>query len=98
MGSFERAGNRSMPKAGCERGSRQSGISIASGNKFDDPSEGGSRFTYEAIREEQTWEQGGAGESGFDPVELWVMGPPCQLKVGRVLASCTVMIARHVRG
>ena len=22
-------------------------------------------------------------ESGFDPVELWVMGPPCGLKAGR---------------
>ena len=41
--------------------------------------------------------QGCIGESGFDPVELWVMGPPCGLKVGRALTSCTVMIARHVR-
>ena len=40
----------------------------------------------------------GTGESGFDPVELWLMGPPCGLKVERALASCTVMIARHVRG
>ena len=24
-----------------------------------------------------TLELGCAGESGFDPVELWVMGPPC---------------------
>ena len=23
---------------------------------------------------------GCTGESGFDPVELWVMGPPCGLK------------------
>ena len=30
-------------------------------------------------------------ESGFDPVELWVMGPPCGLKVGRVVTSCTIM-------
>ena len=37
-------------------------------------------------------------ESGFDLVELWVMGPPCGVKVGRMLASCMVMIARHVRG
>ena len=42
MGSFERAGNRPMPETGRERGSKQSGISIASGNRFDDPSEGGS--------------------------------------------------------
>ena len=37
-------------------------------------------------------------ESGFDPMELWVMGPPCGLKVERALAFCMVMIARHVRG
>ena len=36
------------------------------------------------------------GESGFDPVELWVMGPPCGFFIGAV-TSCTVMIARHVR-
>ena len=35
-------------------------------------------------------------ESGFDPVELWVMGPPCSFFIGAV-TSCTVMIARHVR-
>ena len=40
---------------------------------------------------------GCTGESGFDPVELWVMGPPCGLKVGRAVTSCTIMIARHVR-
>ena len=38
------------------------------------------------------------GESGFDPVELWVMGPPCGLKVEMALTSCTVRIARHIRG
>ena len=42
--------------------------------------------------------RGGTGESGFDPVELWVMGPPCGIKVGGVVTSCMVMIARHVRG
>ena len=40
----------------------------------------------------------GAGESDFDHVELWVMGPPCGLKVGGAVTSCMVMIARHVRG
>ena len=35
---------------------------------------------------------------GFDPVELWVMGPPCGLKARRVLTFCMVMIARQVRG
>ena len=37
------------------------------------------------------------GESGFDPVELWVMGPPYGIKVEGAVTSCTVMIARHVR-
>ena len=41
---------------------------------------------------------GCTGESGFDPVELWVMGPPCGLKAGRVLTLCMVKVARHVRG
>ena len=36
-------------------------------------------------------------ESGFDPVELWVMGPSCGIKVERAVTSCMVMIARHVR-
>ena len=39
----------------------------------------------------------GTGESGFDPVELWVMGPPCGLKVEGAVTSCSVMTARHVR-
>ena len=42
--------------------------------------------------------RGCTGELGFDPVELWVMGPPCGLKVGGAVTSCMVMIARHVRG
>ena len=42
--------------------------------------------------------KGGTGGSGFDPVELWVMGPPCELKVGRVETSCVIMQARQVRG
>ena len=87
-----------MPETGRERGSKQSGISIVCGNRFDDPSEDGSRITYEATRKEQPWEQGGAGESGFDPVELWVMGPPCGPKVGRTPTYCMVMVARHGRG
>ena len=35
--------------------------------------------------------KGYTGESGSDPVELWVMSPPCGLKVERGT------IARHVR-
>ena len=42
--------------------------------------------------------QGCKEESGFDPVDLWVMGPPCGLKVGRAETSCVIMQARYVRG
>ena len=42
--------------------------------------------------------RGCTGESGFDPVELWVMGPPYGIKVEGVVTSCTVMRERHVRG
>ena len=31
--------------------------------------------------------QGCTRGSGFDPVELWVMGPPCGLKVGGAVTS-----------
>ena len=36
-------------------------------------------------------------ESGFDPVELWVMGPPCGFFLIGAVTFFTVMIARHVR-
>ena len=42
--------------------------------------------------------RGCTGESGFDPVDLWVMGPPCGLKIGRVVTSCTAATRRHVSG
>ena len=38
-----------------------------------------------------TLTKGCTGESGFDLVELWVMGPPCGLKVGRAETSCMIM-------
>ena len=76
MGSFERAGNRSMPETGREKGFKAMGISIVHDTRTDHQ-EGGPRITYEIKREEQLWEQGCTRELGFDPVELWVMGPPC---------------------
>ena len=45
MGSFKRAGNRSMPETGRERGSKQR--SVVSDTKIYDLSEGGSCITYE---------------------------------------------------
>ena len=29
-------------------------------------------------------------------MDLWVVGPPCGLKVGRVVTSCTAASGRHV--
>ena len=43
------------------------------------------------VRENNFRKQGCIGESGFDPVELWVMGPPCGLKVGRAETSGVIM-------
>ena len=42
MGSFERAGNRSMPETGRERRFKATGISNMSDTRIDDLSEGGS--------------------------------------------------------
>ena len=42
MGSFERAGNRSMPVTGRGKGFKATGISIVSDTRIDDLSEGGS--------------------------------------------------------
>ena len=41
MGSFKRAGNRSMPETGHEKGFKAMGISIVSDTRIDDLSEGG---------------------------------------------------------
>ena len=79
------------------KGSRAMRLSIASATKIDHLG----RWPVNYIRGRTrgtTLGTGGAGESGFDPVELWVMGPPCGLKVGRAVTSCMVRIARHVTG
>ena len=52
MRSFERIGNISMPETKCERGSRATRKTMASDTRIDDLSEGGSRITHEAMREE----------------------------------------------
>ena len=78
------------------KGSRAMRLSIASATKIDHLG----RWPVNYIRGHTrgtTLGRGGAGESGFDHVELCVMGPPYGLKIERALASCTVMIARHVR-
>ena len=98
MGSFELAGNRSLPETECERGSKQRKQVLCLIPEL--------RITRKVARELRTkpsvrnnfGNKGCIGESGFDPVELWVMGPPCGLKVGGAVTSFMVMIARCVRG
>ena len=65
------------------------GISIAYDTRID-------HYVGKPSARDNFGKQGRIGESGFDPVELWVMGPPCGLKVERALTSGTIMIARHV--
>ena len=97
MRSFERVVNRSMLETECERGFKAIRISIASDTRTDHKKVACELHTKPSVRN-NFGRQGCTGESGFDPVELWVMGPPCGLKVGRAVTSCTIMIARHVRG
>ena len=66
------------------------GISIASDTRID-------HYVGKPSARDNFGKQGRTGESGFDPVELWVMGPPCGIKVGRALTSCVGMKARPVR-
>ena len=76
--SFERIGNSSLPETKRDR-------VHSNGNKYcvwyQNRSLG--RWPVNHIRSQArgisliTW---CTGESGFDPVELWVMGPPCGFK------------------
>ena len=72
MGSFERACNRSLPETKCDRGSEQMGKYCV---WYQNRSLG--RWPVNHIRSQArgitstTW---CIGESGFDRVELWVMG------------------------
>ena len=78
MRSFKRIGNRSMPETKCERGS-------SNGNKYcvwyQNRSLG--MWFVNCIRSQAqgiSLAIGSTWESGFDPMELWVMGPPCGSK------------------
>ena len=91
MRSFERIDNRSLPETECERGSRQRKQVLCLIPEL--------MITGKVARELHTkpsmgnnfGNRGCIGESGFDPVKLWVMGPPCGLKIGRAVTSCTSM-------
>ena len=97
MGTFERAGNRSMPVTGRERGSKQREKVLCLVPEL--------MISRKVARELHTrprvrtnyGNMGCIGDSGFDPVEVWVMGPPFGLKVERALTSGMIMQARHVR-
>ena len=68
-----------MSEIECERGFRASRISIASDTRIDHQKVVHELRTKPSVRN-NFGRQGCTGESGFDPVELWVMGPPCGLK------------------
>ena len=78
------------------KGVQSNGISIASDTRTDHKKVAHELHTKPSVRN-NFGRHGCTGESGFDPVELWVMGPPCGSKVGRTETSCIVMITRHVR-
>ena len=59
--------------------------------RIDDPSEGGRELYTRSRARNNLGNQWCIGESGFDPVELLVMDPPCGLKVGRGVTSCMIM-------
>ena len=59
-------------------------ISIASDTRTDHKKVDRELHTKPSVRN-NFGRQGRTGESGFDPVELLVMGPSCGLKAGRVL-------------
>ena len=80
---------RLIPESSVRKGFRASGI--------DHLSKGGSwHDTKPSVR--NNLRNRGYMRVRFDLVELSVMGPPCGLKVGRAVTSCTIMIARHGRG
>ena len=53
---------------------------------------------YEVTREEQPWEPVVYRRVRIRSCGTMGMGPPCGLKVGGMVTSCTVMVARHGRG
>ena len=58
------------------KGFRAAILSIASGSRTDHNKVARELHTKPSVRI-NFGRQGCTGESGFDPVELWVMGPPC---------------------
>ena len=73
------------------------GISIASDTRIDHKKVARELHMKPSMRN-NFGRKGWTGESGFDPVELWVMGPPCGLKVETAVTFYTVMIASFVGG
>ena len=77
-----RMDNRSVSEIECERGSEQWEISIVSDTRTYHKKVARELHTKPSVRN-NFGGQRCTGESGFDPVELWVMGPPCGLKARR---------------
>ena len=75
LGSFKRLDKRLIPESSVRKGFRASGI--------DHLSKGGSWHDTKPSVRNNFGRQGCTWESGFDPVELWVMGPPCAFTARR---------------
>ena len=67
-----------------EKGFGESGISIESGNRLNITRYVTREWHTRSSTRNNPWERECTKESGFDPVDLWVMGPP---RIGRV-ATC----------
>ena len=98
MGSFKQIGNRSMPETAHERGSEQRELVLCLILELTISRKVACELHMRPRARNNLGNRGFTEESGFDPVELWVMGLPCGLKVERVVIFCTVMITRPVRG
>ena len=90
MGSFERAGNRLMPNQ------KVKGVQSNENKycvRYQNRSTGKWPVNYiQSQARGITLETEGVQESQVSILwDLWVMGPPCGLKVGRAMMSCTIM-------
>ena len=91
MRSFERIDNRSLPEIGHERGSKQREQVLCLIPELMISQKWLVNLHTRPRARNNLGIRGCTEESGFDPMELWVMGPPCELTVGRAVTSCTTM-------
>ena len=91
MRSLKRVGNRSMPETKCKRGPEQWELVLCLIPELMISRKVARELHMRPRARNNFGNKGCIGEPGFDPMELWVMGPPCGLNVGRAVTSCTIM-------